>query len=160
VRQLHGRVLSSPCNLVLQTRELQKWPKVVWELKFCGPGKCPYFEVSITSREVLGIEAHISKSLVLWGLSLPPPLPPFVPSQFPLCPSLPHFPLTTACPLCQASPVDSPIALSPCWFPMSACPVSMSKSVYFVRPDYICHHWQRELFYSLVLWRDCVCDFE
>jgi len=23
-----------------------------------------------------------------------------------------------------------------------------------------CHHWQRGLFYSLVLWRDCVDDFE
>jgi len=90
----------------------------------------------IESREVLGIEAHFSKSLVLWGLSLRPPhFASFFPSQFPPCPSLPHFPLTTACPLCQASPVGSPITLSPSWFPMSACPVSMRLSLYFVRPD-------------------------
>jgi len=78
------------------------------------------------NREVLGIEAHSSKSLVLWGLSLSPLCLLFPQSVLPR-PSLPHFPLTTACPhvpaclLCQASPVTLPgpllVPLSPCHHP-------------------------------------------
>jgi len=94
------------------------------------------------SREVLGTEAHFSKSLVLWGLSLSPLCLHLSPVSSPHVPACPIFlwpqPAPFARPplsLCQASPLGSPITPSPCWFPMSACPVSMSKSLYFVEPD-------------------------
>ena len=81
----------------------------------------------------------------------------------------PFAPHVSACPICPKSvplislPARSQFPHVLCQTPR--CIVSLSyireqKFVFCQTWWYVCHHWQRELFYSLVLWRDCVGDFE
>ena len=120
---------------------------------------CCFLQIS---REVLGIVPHFSlapassphvSACPICPTSLPlmsQPVP-FAPSHFPSCPGLPAVssPHVPACSLCQ----------TPCCIVSPSC-IREQKFVFCQAWWYVCRHLSREQFYSLILWWDCVGDFE
>ena len=106
----------------------------------------PHFSLAPASSPHVSACPICAKSLPL--MSQPAP---FAPSHFSSCPGLPEVssPHVPAYSLCQ----------TPCFIVSLSC-ISEEKFVFCQAWWYVCRHWQRGLFYSLVLWRDCVGDFE
>jgi len=122
-------------------------------------GIVPHFPLTPVSSLMSPACLHLSPSqfpscLSLSHLPLMSQPVLFAPSQFPSCPGLPavsspHIPACSLCSLCQ----------KPCCIVSLSC-IREQKFVFCQTWWYICRHLPSGLFHSLVLWRDCVGDFE